>query len=203
MRFKLLFMLLPFVSVVCFSQTRFVDTISISGYCFFYTSKFHDTYAGPTTSHARLYYFVPASTLHQRPLQEHLMHSFSEELDTVKFLCWGGNLEQRLFKTIDKTVKSWIEQVKGVDLFYPGQQASPFGIEDYRVFISFANIQWLHLRMPAEEAWRYHNLPPTLDGEKAKGREYDVYLPLKVLELEQGIKLKDGNPVHAKKRKKE
>jgi hypothetical protein len=202
MYFKLIFISLIFVPVLCFSQVHFVDTVSISGYSFFYISKFHKTYAGPTTSNARLFYFVPTSTLQQRSLKQHLQNTFSEEMDTVKFLCWGGYLENRPSEAIDRSVKAWIEQVKGVNLFYTGQKPSRFGIKGYHVFISFANIQWLHLRMPGEEAWRYHNLPPTLDGEKAKTRDYDVYLPLKLLELEQGIKLKNGNPVHPKRRNK-
>jgi hypothetical protein len=202
MYFKLIFTTLILVPVLCFSQVRFVDTVSISGYSFLYISSFHKTYAGPTSPHPKRLYFVPASTLRQRSLKKYLINTFSEEIDTVKFVSWQGRAEVGLYKNADTIINPWLKQVTEIVPFYVDQKPSRFGVKDYRVFISFVTIQWLHLRMPGQKACDGFNRPYTLDcWDKAKNRDYDVYLPLKLLELEQGIKLKNGNPVHPKRKR--
>ena len=202
MRFKLIFVCLFLASVFGFSQIRFVDTITISGYFYSYTWKFHKTYKPSTGIFADHSCFFPKSTLQYRSLKDHLKSDYLKERDTVKFLSWPIDDTFHPYETADESVKLWIEKVKGVEPFYIGQKPSRFGVKDYRVFISYVNIQWLHLRMPGKVACDDFNYPYTFDcGKKAENREYDVYLPLKLLELEQGIKLKNGKPVHPKKRK--
>lgn len=202
MHFKLIITLFILMPICGISQIRFVDTVSISGYFYEYLGKYHKTFWVGDGLLEPYHYFVPASTLQQRSLKDHFKMTFNKELDTVKFFSCQVREEKHPYETADESVRPWIELVKNVKPFYVGQKSYSSGIKDYPVCISYANIQWLHLRMPAKmvACWEF-NQPVTFDcGEKAKGREYDVYLPLKLLELEQGIKLKHGVPVHPTKK---
>jgi hypothetical protein len=202
MYFKIIIAYLILAPVCGSSQIRFVDTVSMSGYFYSYIWKFHKTYKPSTGIFADHSYFVPESTLQYRSLKDHLKNDYIKERDTVKFLSWPIDDTFHPYETADESIKPWIEKAKGVEPFYIGQKPSRFGVKDYRVFISYVNIQWLHLRMPGKVACDGFNYPYSLDcGDKAKNRDYDVYLPLKLLELEQGIKLKNGNPVHPKKKR--
>ncbi|AXY77625.1 hypothetical protein D3H65_28190 [Paraflavitalea soli] len=201
MYFKIILSYLFLAPLFGFSQIRFIDTVSIPGYFFTYRMKYDKTYTPSNGLLALHFRFIPASTLQQRTLMAHLQKDFYVEKDTVKFLSWQVPEEFGPWETAEESVKPWISKVKGIRPFYVGQKSYPCGVKNHRIIISYVNVQWLHLRMPGKVACDGFNLPLTFDcGEKAEGREYDVYLPLKLLELEQGIKLKHGIPVHPTKK---
>lgn len=200
MRIKMIFASLLILPIWVMPQIRFIDTVSVSGYFFEIVSKYHKIYRKSTGYLSPYFDFVPSTTLHQRSFKAHLQKVNYEEKDTVKFLSCQVHEELGAYETADESVRPWIGKVKDIEPFYVGQKSSPSGIKDHFVIISYVNIQWLHLRMRGTVACDGFNLPITFDcWEKSKTHDYDVYLPLKLLSMEQGIKLKNGNPVHPKK----
>ncbi|AXY77626.1 hypothetical protein D3H65_28195 [Paraflavitalea soli] len=197
MRRKAIVATLLFLPFIGFSQIRFVDTVTMAGYFYAYVWEHHKTNNPYTRLSARPFYFVPVSALQNRSLQDHIKHGYLRETDTVRFLDWPELTDFRPYEVAGESLQSWTRQVKGVMPFQKGQASYPCGIQGHRVFVSFVNMRWLHLRMPGKLACEVFNWPYVLDcGDKAKGRDYDIYLPLQLWTLEAGVELKNGQAFH-------
>jgi len=194
---KMIFAILIFIPLIGFSQIRFVDTVTVSGYFYAYVWEYHKTNNSSTRLSARPFYFVPESTLQSRSLIDHFKNTYLKETATVRFLDWPELTDFGPYEVPGESLTSWIRQVTPVMPFRKKQESYPCGIKGHRVFISFVNIKWLHLRMPGKLACEVFNWPYVFDcGEKAKRSDYDIYLPLQLLAIDQGIELKNGRPFH-------
>jgi hypothetical protein len=196
MYFKVILVCFILTPVWGLSQIRFVDTVSISGYFYSYVGKYHKTNKPTVGRFDRDFYFVPESALQHQSFKEYLKNTYLKETDTVRFHSWQYWEDFGPYE-MDASIKPWIEQVKGVFPFRENQDSYRCGIKGHRVFITYGNMQWLHIRMPGKVACEGFNCLYTFDcGEKAKGRDYDIYYPIKILKDEEEIMLKNGKLVH-------
>jgi hypothetical protein len=55
--------------------------------------------------------------------------------------------------------------------------------------LSLATVKWLHIQVTDDLANNAFNEPPTLDLPHAHPKQYDIYLPLEVIRMDNNVEI--------------
>jgi hypothetical protein len=116
--------------------------------------------------------------------------------DTVKYLSYSGDKLSGIKKYFkgENCINLYQKVLTINHLLKPKKYFKIKGLKKYdrgtAVGLSFAIIQWLHLKISDDLATDGFNEPPTLHLPNVTSRMYDIYLPLKVVRIDNNVVLK-------------
>ncbi|SEW16277.1 hypothetical protein [Chitinophaga arvensicola] len=139
------------------------------------------------------FYFISTQQLKTGTLKAHILSSINLN-DTVKYVSGPAPRMFDPYRLADSTCRERLEAGVTVIPFKKGQAGSDPDVEGYTIYVSYAKVEWLHVRV-ASRAARNEGMdrPVTFDNSvKRKDHYFDYYVPMKVLELKEGIRVYNG-----------
>lgn len=185
-------------SELCQPQIKCEDTAEISeGYFYLIRNKDEKKYSGNERLAAfAAPYFIKKLDTEKKIIDKIYVDSHSLN-DTIKYLSFTPSLDN-YFSHIIEGVHCAELYKRGIDIYNlikPVFYYKVPPIDKYHkgdeIGFSYVQVKWLHLKISDYIATANFNFPYTLSQPYAKTKTYDIYIPIKILQIDNKVTVKD------------
>lgn len=186
------FMILNIVCSKAFSQEILcVDTVQVIGY--FYKMKYRNGVGILNDKSSKKYkaYFISKQSSQNLSIDSIFNRHYLSK-DTVKYLSYVPSLPRFIENKMSIDCLKIIKEDLFADTIISPKNY--FLVKSYYKFekgskigFSFVNIKWLHLKIIDKIAFDYFNEPYSLDNPFTKSKYYNIFIPLKVISLNNNV----------------
>jgi hypothetical protein len=118
-----------------------------------------------------------------------------KQTDTVKYLTYLGtkNVGIEQYVSYKNCLDTYRTRIKIEGLINPVHYVRLKPVTKYdkgtKMGLSLATVKWLHIQVTDDLANNAFNEPPTLDLPHAHPKQYDIYLPLEVIRMDNNVEI--------------
>ncbi|MFD0766157.1 hypothetical protein ACFQZI_14935 [Mucilaginibacter lutimaris] len=198
MKKKILFIAIVLIGKcidACSQRITCVDTVTTTGY--YYKIRYQQA-AGVSPDESGIHqkaYFLTEKDARKKTIGQIFRSIKGEQTDSVKFLGMLPPLNSYLEKMMETSCRMLYQGATDPDkritpAYWYALPRTSQTREGNTIGFTRVKVRWLHLRVPDYVARDHFNYPFTLDEAYVKQRNYDIYIPLQILYLENKVQVR-------------
>lgn len=170
-------------------DVKFVDTVTVSGFFYYFTTEPPWRVKEDFGVYADDHYFVSDSVLAGRRIGTFLLEHYGKRTDRDKFLTHLPRWGKWPFTQYDLSTRKSLYWLKWFEPFVVGKKTHGFGIPGVQAAVTRVTARWIQLLAEDEVVLHGFNNPPSLDEAYVRAvKKVNVYVPKRILAMDKHIK---------------